>query len=180
MSDAWAAGRWWPRFAALVLTFALGGCALLHRDLEAPRVTLKGLTPEQLTSEGQVFRTRLLLENPNAEDLRVVGGQVTLSLAGMAAGRGETIERFTLPANGSQEVDLRVRLDLLGVLPDLLRVLALGPGELDYQLSGFVDLDVKALGRLPFKSRGKVSSEQLLRQLPGLLRRAPAPVADPL
>jgi LEA14-like dessication related protein len=155
----------------------LGGCALMHRNLEAPTVTLKGLSPESLTAAGQVFRTRLLLDNPNAEDLRVVGGQVNLSIAGVSAGRGETIEKFTLPANGSREVDLLVTLDLLSALPTMLRQLALGPTELDYQLRGYVDLDVKAIGRLPFKSSGKVSMDDLLRQAPGLMRRAPPPKA---
>jgi LEA14-like dessication related protein len=178
MSDVIRISRRLPLLFALALVTA--SCALFHRNLEAPTVTLQGITPESLTAAGQVFRTRLRLENPNAEDLRVVAGRVTLSLAGIAAGSGETLERFTLPANGSQEVDLRVSLDLLRVAPQLFKLLALGPGELDYQLSGFVDLDVKALGRLPFKSRGKVSGDQLLRQLPGLLRQAPARPAEPL
>lgn len=162
------------RALALAAVLATSGCALFHRNLEPPKVTLKGLTPEALTSDGQVFRTRLLLENPNDEDLKVVGGQVTLTLADVSAGRGEVIEGFVLPAYGSQEVDLRVRLDLLSVLPELVRLLTLGPGELGYELRGYVDLDVKALGRLPFRSKGTVQADALLRQVPGLLRRAPA------
>lgn len=156
-----------------LLAVVVGGCALSKRSLAPPTVTLQALTAESLTAAGQVFRTRLLLDNPNAEDLKVVGGQVNLTIAGLAAGRAETIGRFTLPAYGTKEVDLLVTLDLLSVLPGLVRQLALGPGELDYQLKGYVDLDVKALGRLPFKSSGKVSAEDLLRQAPGLLRRAP-------
>jgi LEA14-like dessication related protein len=177
MSDRCRTGR----LALVVLLAALvGGCALFKRNLEPPTVTLKALSAESLTAAGQVFRTRLLLDNPNAEDLRVVGGQVNLTLAGLAAGRAETIGKFTLPANGTREVDLLVTLDLLSVLPSLFRQLTLGPGELDYQLKGYVDLDVTALGRLPFKSSGKVSAEELLRQAPGLLRRAPPRDAPPL
>ena len=41
-------------------------------------MTLKGVTPESMNRDGQVFRCRLLLENPNTEDLKVVGGRVTL------------------------------------------------------------------------------------------------------
>ena len=164
------------RAVILLLAAVVSGCALTKRNLAPPTVTLQGLTAESLTAAGQVFRTRLLLDNPNAEDLRVVGGEVNLT----RAGRAETIGKFTLPANGTREVDLLVTLDLLSVLPSLFRQLALGPGELDYQLKGHVDLDVKALGRLPFKSSGKVSAEDLLRQAPGLLRRAPPRDASPL
>jgi hypothetical protein len=98
----------------------------------------------------------------------------------VSAGRAETIEKFTLPANGSREVDLLVSLDLLSALPTLLRQFALGPAELDYQLRGYVDLDVKAIGRLPLKSSGKVSMDDLLRQAPGLMRRAPPRAGGPL
>jgi LEA14-like dessication related protein len=169
------------RLAALALAAVmLGGCALMHRNLEPPQVTLKGLTPESMTAAGQVFRTRLLLDNPNAEDLRVVGGQVNLAIGGVSAGQAETIGKFTLPANGSREVDLLVSLDLLSALPTLLRQFALGPAELDYQLRGYVDLDVKAIGRLPLKSSGKVSMDDLLRQAPGLMRRAPPRAGGPL
>lgn len=177
MSDRHRTG--W-RTVVVLLAAMVGGCALFKRNLEPPTVTLKALSAESLTAAGQVFRTRLLLDNPNPEDLRVVGGQVNLTLAGLAAGRAETIGKFTLPANGSREVDLLVTLDLLSVLPSLFRQLTLGPGELDYQLKGYVDLDVKALGRLPFKSSGKVSAEDLLRQAPGLLRRATPRDAPPL
>jgi len=171
-------GRRVAAVVVLLLAAGLGGCVLFKRNLEPPTVQLQGLRAESLTAAGQVFRTRLRLDNPNAEDLRVMGGEVTLTLAGLAAGRAGIIDRFTLPANGTREVDLRVTLDLLTVLPGLLRQLTLGPGQLDYQLKGYVDLDVKALGRLPFKSAGKVSAEDLLRQAPGLLRRAP-PRDDP-
>lgn len=168
--------------AVLLAALALPSCALFHRNLEPPRVTLKALAAEEVTSEGQVFRARLLLENPNTSDLRVVGGRVNLTLANASAGTGEVIEPFLLPASGSEEVDLRIRLDLLGVLPDLLRQLAVGPGTLDYDLRGHVDLDVRALGRLPFRSRGTLAADQLLRQMPGLLRRPspPRPAAEPL
>jgi LEA14-like dessication related protein len=173
----------------LLLMALLPGCALFKRNLEAPRVTLQGLVPESLDRNGQVFLCRLLLENPNPEDLDVRGGAVTLELADFSAARGQTTGPFVLPAYGSREVDIRVRLDLLSTLPGLLRWAASGNPRLDYTLKGHVDLDVKALGRLPFKDTGTVNADQLLRQLPGLLRgvpdRGPAqprnapPAADP-
>lgn len=157
----------------LLLAALLPGCALFKRNLEAPRVTLQGLAPESLDRDGQVFLCRLLLENPNPEDLDVRGGAVTLELADFSAARGQTTEAFVLPAYGSREVDIRVRLDLLSTLPGLLRWAASGNPRLDYTLKGYVDLDVKALGRLPFKDTGTVNADRLLRQLPGLLRGVP-------
>ena len=73
---------------------------------------------------------------------------------------------------------MQVTMDLLSALPNALRLLASGRTELDYTLKGYVDLDVKALGRLPFKSTGKVTLDNLLRQLPGLVRPVPAEPLD--
>ena len=141
--------------------------------LEAPKVTLQGVTPEKLERGSQVMRCRLLLENPNNEDLRVIGGKVSLEIDGVSAGKGETIEGFVLPALDSKEVELRVTLDLLSSLTGALRSLGSGKPELEYTLQGYVDLDVKALGRLPFKTGGTIQPEDLLRHAPGLLRSIP-------
>ena len=151
----------------------LAGCALTKRNLEPPTVTLKGVTPESIGRDGQVFRCRLLLENPNTEDLKVVGGRVTLELAGVSAASARPMENFVLPGLDSKEVDMRVTMDLLAALPSVLRLVASGRTELEYTLKGYVDLDVRALGRLPFKSTGEVQLDTLMRQLPGLVRPAP-------
>jgi hypothetical protein len=104
----------------------------------------------------------------------VVGGNVTLELAGESAASAQPMEKFVLPGNGSREVDMRVTMDLLSSLSGVLKLVAAGGTELDYTLKGYVDLDVRALGRLPFKSNGKVALDTLLRQVPGLVRPAPA------
>lgn len=167
-------------FLLFTLPLLATGCALTKRDLDPPEVTLRAVTPESFLATGQVFRCRFLLENPNAEDLDIRGGQVTLKLADFSAARGETTESFVLPAYGSKEVDLRVELDVLGSLPSLLRWFARGDPTLDYQLQGYVDLDMKYMGRLPFRSKGRVNADQLFRQLPGILRQQPeSPAAIP-
>ncbi len=152
------------------VALVLGSCALTKRNLEPPTATLKGVTPEALGRDGQVFRCRLLLENPNTEDLKVVGGRVTLELAGIKAASATPMENFLLPGLAAKEVDMRVTMALLSGLS--------GTTELDYTLKGYVDLDVKALGRLPLKSTGKVALDNLLRQVPGLVSPAPPAPAD--
>jgi LEA14-like dessication related protein len=171
----------WRRLCALVLLLPLlsGGCALFKGKLEAPKVTLSGVTPEKLERGSQALLCRLLLENPNDEDIRVVGGKVRLEIDGVSAGKGETIEGFVLPALDSREVDLRVTLDLLSSLTGALRSLGSGQPELEYTLQGYVDLDVKALGRLPFRRSGKIQLDDLLRHAPGLLRSMPMPEKAP-
>ena len=47
----------------------------------------------------------------------------------------------------------------------------------DYQLQGYVDLDMKYMGRLPFRSKGQVNADQL-RQLPGIPAAAGIPGHD--
>lgn len=163
------------RVPALILLLPLlsGGCALFKSKLEAPKVTLQGVTLEKMERNSQILRCRLLLENPNNEDLKVVGGKVRLEIDGVSAGKGETIEGFVLPALDTKEVDLRVTLDLLSSLTGAFRSLGSGKPELEYALQGYVDLDVKALGRLPFKTKGTLKPEDLLRHAPGLLRSIP-------
>ena len=175
MSEPVLAGR--RRWFTLLLLLPLlsGGCALFKGKLEAPKVTLSGITPEKLERGSQVLRCRLLLENPNNEDLRVVGGKVRLEIDGVSAGKGETIEGFVLPALDSKEVELRVTLDLLSSLTGALRSLGSGKPALEYTLKGYVDLDVKALGRLPFSSSGKITFDDLPRHAPGSLRSIPDP-----
>lgn len=173
MSEPGVVGR--RRLCTLILLLPLlsGGCALFKSKLEAPKVTLQGVTLEKMERGNQVLRCRLLLENPNNEDLRVMGGKVRLELDGVSAGQGETIEGFVLPALDSKEVDLRLTLDLLASLSSALRSLDSGKSVLGYTLQGYVDLDVKALGRLPFRKGGTIELEDLLRHAPGLLRSIP-------
>lgn len=116
-----------------------------------------------------MFRCRLLLENPNTEDLKVRGGRATLALAGLDAGSAKPLESFVLPGLGSREVDFQVTLDLLSSLSGVLRLLKSGNGALDYTLQGYVDLDVQLLGRRPFTITGKVQVNELLSILPGRL-----------
>ena len=175
MSEPVLAGRRRWFMLLLLLPLLSGGCALFKGKLEAPKVTLSGVTPEKLERGKQVLLCRLLLENPNNEDLRVIGGKVRLEIDGVSAGKGETIEGFVLPALDSKEVELRVTLDLLSSLTGALRSLGSGKPALEYTLKGYVDLDVKALGRLPFSSSGKIKFDDLLRHAPGLLRSIPDP-----
>lgn len=173
MSDS---GRFrWRRLCVLGLLLPLlsGGCALFKGKLEAPKVTLHSVTLEKLERGSQELRCRLVLENPNNKDLKVIGGKLRLEIDGASAGKGETIESFVLPALDSKEVDLRVTLDLLSSLTGALRSLGSGKPELEYTLQGYVDLDVKALGRLPFKTGGTIKPEELLRHVPGILRSIP-------
>lgn len=150
-----------------------GGCALVRPRPEPPVVTLRAIVPETLDASGQTFLCRFLLENPNERDLDVVGGQVTLELDGFSAARGQTTTRFTIPALGFTQADIRVKLDLLSMAPGALQWLARGDPRLDYRLRGYVDLDVPELGRVPLRASGQVGLERLYRQLPGLLRRLP-------
>lgn len=138
-------------------------------------VTLRGVTVGALTRAGQEFTCRLQLDNPNDRELDVVGGQVTLDIADFSAGRGRTESRFSIPAHGTAEADIKVTVDLLATASAALRWLLAGNPSLDYTLKGYVDLDLPALGRIPFRSSGKVDAEKLWRQLPGLLRSAAPP-----
>lgn len=149
-----------PRITfCLAAALALGACNLVEREpLEAPVVNLLGLEPVAMGINSQVFRARLGLYNPNAVPLRISRGEMELDLAGVRAAKGRTIEAFSVPAGQKTEVDVRVTMNLLRDLPALYRALSAGLAEgLDYDLTGFVDVERRGRDRLPINAAGRLN-----------------------
>lgn len=148
------------------------GCSLIQSEpLEPPVVNLRGLEPEAMGINSQVFRARLSLFNPNAVPLRVSRGEVNLSIAGVEAAKGRTLEPFSVDAGAEQEVTIRVTMNLLRDAPSLFGALAGGGvGEgLDYRLDGHVDVERRGSNRVPIRSSGRLT-------LPLVSPAVPAPV----
>jgi len=154
----------------LLATFflaCLGGCGvgqLARGELEAPRVTFKSLAFGLPTAQGLPLECNLLVENPNPQDLRVLGYDYELSLEGQKVIQGESVEAVTLPARGQIQVRVPILLKLKA-LPRLLPAL-LQEEKLGYQIAGGVRL-ASLLGgfRVPFQAQGQMTPKEGLEQL---------------
>jgi LEA14-like dessication related protein len=160
-----------PFFNILVLTISalvcLGGCGvgqLARGELEAPHVTFKSLTLGLPTPRGLPLECTLLVENPNPQDLRVLGYDYELRLEGQKVIQGESNAAVTLPARGRVLVRAPILVNLRA-LPRLLPAF-LREEKLNYRIDGGVRL-ASLLGgfRVPFHAQGRVTPKEGLDEL---------------
>ena len=112
---------------SMVLALLLPACSLVEPEpLDPPAVSLRGLEPEAMGINSQVFRARLNLFNPNTVPLKISRGELQLQLAGVGAATGRTLAPFEIPPGAAVEADIRVTTHLLRDGPALLRALS-GP-----------------------------------------------------
>jgi LEA14-like dessication related protein len=139
----------------------LAGCATVNENLRAPTVELVAFQPQGLgDGRAMMALTRLRVSNPNSIPLPIAGGQVNMGLNGEPVAVGDLTDGFTLPANGSEDIDIRIGLDLASALTVGMALLE-GETELPYSLDGYIDVGVSYLGRILVAERGVVTLNQL-------------------
>jgi len=159
----------WPQILALAIwgLICLGGCGvqqLTRGELEPPKVALKSLALGRPTGQGLPLECTLLVDNPNPQDLRVLGYDYELQLEGQPVLQGESREEVTLPARGQALVTVPILLKLRalpGLLPSILK-----EEKLHYQVAGGVRL-ASLLGgfRVPFHFQGQMTPREGREQL---------------
>ena len=159
---------WWPILAMTAgILICLGGCGvrqLTRGELETPKVTFKSIAFGLPTGQGLPLECTLLVENPNPQDLRVLGYDYDFRLEGHQVLRGESREEVTLPARGQVLVTVPILLKLRalpGLLPSILK-----EEKLHYQVAGGVRL-ASLLGgfRVPFHFQGQMTPKEGREQL---------------
>ena len=160
-----------PRLQFLILAVGLlaclAGCGvrqITRGELEAPKVKFQSLALGVPTGQGLPLECTLLVENPNPQDLRVLGYDYVLQLEGRRVVQGESREAVTLPALGRTLVTVPILLKLKAlpvILPAVLR-----EQPLNYQISGGVRL-ASLLGgfRVPFQATGRMTPKEGMEQL---------------
>ncbi len=141
---------------ALFSLAMLNGCTSLYRDLAEPQVRLVGITPQQVSFKGIKLLCRLRIDNPNAVSIPVKGGQVALEVEGVQIARGALLDSFGVPAHGTELVDVIVDVDSGRSLALAFRLLGAGERDLDYALTGYVDVAIAVLGRVHINETGSV------------------------
>lgn len=131
-------------------------------DAEMPEVSLAGLNFAEAGLFEQGFILQLRLKNPNDFDIPVEGLNFALDVNGAPFAEGLTNENFILPASA----EIVVPIDVSIATQDLIeRVTSIGTGRrLEYQLTGFADIDSWFAGPVPFDRTGKLA----LPDFPGL------------
>jgi LEA14-like dessication related protein len=146
-----------PRYAAaLLLLTSLSSCALPYRDLEEPRVQLVSVAPQQISFSGIKLLCRLRIDNPNDVSIPIKGGQFDLEVEGTQIAHGVLVDGFTVVARGSELVDVVVDVDSGRSLALAVQLLSTGETELDYALTGYVDVAIGVLGRVRINETGSV------------------------
>lgn len=153
-----------PRTVVLVMALLmLGGCSLFVPDLRPPEVALRGVVLERTGLREQIFRVYLDVSNPNDRVVRVAEARLALQVEQIDLGEGTTTEPLTLPANGRSRIVVRVATDVISKAPDLLSWLMSGDPDLDYRVSGFIDVGGAGMVRIPVNETGRVSIGDLSR-----------------
>lgn len=154
----------WPAALCLVLTlFLASACANLRQSVETPEISLTGLKLVEAGLSKQRYDLMLHVRNPNSIPLPVRGLSYRVQLAGERFASGETVQAFTVPANGETDFELSVTTDLLRTLSSLQRMLAEGEKTLKYELGGQLKVNLPFVGALPFSSAGEVDLTRPLR-----------------
>lgn len=139
----------------LVLTLAVAGCATLS-GLDAPRVNVSNITPQDMTLFEQKFLVQLRIQNPNDVPLGVKGMTFSLDLNGKTFATGLSNQQVTIPRFGSEVVEVEVFSGLTGIIKQLQTFAAGGPPKFTYRLRGKAYLDQPASMTLPFDEQGEI------------------------
>jgi len=139
---------------ALVPLLLVSACgALSSVKPEAPKVSVAGVRPLNISLTRQKLEFRLRVQNPNAFDLPIRSLDFVAELAGDEIATGRSDERVTVPANGEAEirVDVVTGIDrLVGKFRSMFEDRTL---ELDYGVTGSVKL-TNWPTRIPFDVDG--------------------------
>jgi LEA14-like dessication related protein len=151
------------KFAILGLSLMLGSCALFVPELIPPKVELQSVALEQMTLSQQLFRVRLHLTNPNSTELRVSEAKLAVWLEEIEMGEGFTLAPLSIPAMGEATVEVQFATDLVKRAPEIWRWFASGDTELNYRVTGFIDIGGAGMVRINIDEAGRVSVSDLLR-----------------
>lgn len=143
-------------FAVLIIVSSVSGCANMQSPFQQPVVKLANVQLLEVGLLQQVYGVTLQVDNPNGYSLPVKGVTYAVKLAGQDFAAGLTPNAFSIPANGSDQVQVEVRTNLMESIGHLSRLFREGPQDVDYQLSGDIQIDLPFIGAIPFSRSGTI------------------------
>lgn len=143
-------------FTLLLVVAIVSGCATLQSQFERPKVQLANVTFLEGGLLEQVYAVTLHVDNPNGYTLPIKGLSYALKLGGQDFASGVTPNAFSIPANGSEQISIQVRTNLLQTIGHLSRLLSDNAQSLDYEMSGRVKINLPLIGEIPFSQSGTI------------------------
>jgi len=141
---------------AVLIAIGVQACSSVPLRLTPPSPNLLSLSVLESSSEGQLFAMVLQLVNPNEAEIPVVRLDFDIRLGGEGRLIGEHTTAFTLPARGSEIVDIEVFSEFVSS-PSRLMAFAEGPNNsLIYEFHGDLVLDASMRDPLEVFRRGQV------------------------
>lgn len=143
------------RFGAMMffLSAGLAGAA----DLQAPGISIAGLSSPTLSDAGIQLVCNVRVENPNTTALPLTDAVVNLKLADTPAAVGRLLKPVTVPARSVRDVPVLVDVAASAAATWLPLYFSSAQFTLPFDVRGHVDVDHAAIGRVPFHETGQVA-----------------------
>ena len=141
---------------AVAVALSIQSCSSVPRRLAALQADLLDLSVLETGPEGQLFALRLELVNPNPAEIPVVRLEFDIRLNGEGRLIGEYATPFTLPAQGSETLDVEV---FSQTVSSASRLMAFTEGQnntLSYEFQGELFLEASLREPLEVFQRGQV------------------------
>jgi LEA14-like dessication related protein len=117
----------------------LGGCSSwFHRDFEDPEVRLKDVEIVKARLLEQELLLTFHIKNPNDIAIPVRGLKYDIELNGVQLAKGQSNNRFKVPAHGSRDFQVPVHTNLWQHLKYISKLLQTPEEPIAYQLRGTV------------------------------------------
>lgn len=141
-----------------ITALALGhtGCATLS-GLNAPRVNISNITPQEMTLFEQKLLVQVRIQNPNDVPLEVKGMTFDLELNGKPFATGLSNSQITIPRFGTEVADVEVFSGLSGILRQFQHLAAGRQPAFTYRLRGKLYLEQPTSAVLPFDEQGELA-----------------------
>jgi LEA14-like dessication related protein len=146
---------------------ACGVRQLARGEIQPPKVNFQGLKIYKPTAQGWPLGAVLLLENPNAEAVNLLGYDYQLWIEGKSVAQGTSRQAVNLPPLGQTATEVPIIVQLPAVLelwPQFLPMLQKSQQQRQfrYQIAGSFRL-ASVMGGIipiPFKFQGEASPQE--------------------
>jgi LEA14-like dessication related protein len=145
----------WGRVVLAWVCAVTVGCAALGGYKEAPKVSLAGIRVVEAGVLEQKLGLTLRIQNPNEKELPIQAFNFDLLLNGQQFASGVAASAVTVPAFGTNTVEVEAFSSLGSVLKQFAAYRAGGLKKLSYRLKGRAIL-TDANVRLPFDFDGEI------------------------
>ena len=150
--------RYSSLFALLVFTLTLNACStVLQEVLKEPEVSVGEFKLVKVGLINQTFSLKLIVTNPNQIPLPIKSFNYSIQLAGDEFASGNTAQPFSIPAKGSESIDLTIKLNLLRSSSHLINIVKSGSQSINYEVNGNIGIDLPLMAAVPVKKAGSIN-----------------------